>query len=199
MWSKYYSISPPLCELSVCLRVAVDNVSFSTGSPLLFYCCVIVVLWVAFMEQLHCSWFSQGQSYLTHVSALKRPRVQGNQQTTPSSYGSVVLGTRTLINQSALVYADANTAKLSPCPYQLKQSTGQSIILGVIQHVAKVVCAQNVHLVFKMHACYCTTHASLLSMQLLSNFRYMKRTGDEIEGAHSFASIQCSFNNASSL
>lgn len=117
----------------------------------------------------------------------------------PSSYGSVLLGPRTLINQSALVYADANTAKLSPCPYQLKQSIGQSIILGVTQHVAKVACAQNVHLVFNMHAWYRTVHASLLNMQLLSNFLQMKRIEDEIEGAHSFASIQWSFNNVSTL
>lgn len=147
-WSCYLvnsSISLPFCEHPVCLTVAVNNVSFPRGLLLLLYCPVIVVLWVAFMEQLHCSWFSWGRSDLTHVSALKRPPVQGNQQP-PPSWGSVVLGPRTLINQSTLVYADANTAKLSPCPYQLKQSNGQSIILGVTQHVAKVACAQNVHL-----------------------------------------------------
>lgn len=37
------------------------------------HCFSYTVLWVAFMEQLHCSWFGQGRSDLTHVSALKTP------------------------------------------------------------------------------------------------------------------------------
>lgn len=74
------SMSLPFCEHPVCRTVAVDNVFFFphriTAAP--FYCRVIVVLWVAFMEQLHWSWFSRGRSGL--ISALKRNPVEGNQQ-----------------------------------------------------------------------------------------------------------------------
>lgn len=53
---------------------------------------------------------------------------------------------RALINQSSLVCADANTARLSPCPYQLKESGQQSIILHATRHVAeRCVCKQCVY------------------------------------------------------
>ncbi len=61
-------------------------------------------------------------------------------------YETVVLRLRALINQSSLVYADANTARLTLCPYQLEESGQQSIILHVTRHVVECrVCKQCVH------------------------------------------------------
>ena len=52
-----------------------------------------------------------------------------------------MLGLHALINQSSLVYADANTARLFLCPYQLKESGQQSIILNVTLYAENAVCA----------------------------------------------------------
>lgn len=52
-----------------------------------------------------------------------------------------MLGLRALINQRSPVYAYATTARLSLCPYQLKESAQQSIILLVTRHVPECVCS----------------------------------------------------------
>lgn len=74
------------------------------------------------------------------------------------------------INQSSIVYADANTARLSLCPYQLKESGQQSIIRHVTRHVVcNAVCAT-----ISFHICvfvfnplcmrvFSTVHDSLLN------------------------------------
>lgn len=73
-----------------------------------------------------------------------------------------------LINQSSLVCADANTARLTLRPYQLKESGQQSIILHVTRHVVEYrVCKRcvNSHLCLlnTVHVCifYGPVHVKL--------------------------------------
>lgn len=73
-----------------------------------------------------------------------------------------MLRLRALINQSSLVYADANTARRTLCPYQLKESGQQSIILHVTRNVVQCrVCKQCMH----SHLCVFlySVHVSLLN------------------------------------
>lgn len=84
------------------------------------------------MKTLHCCWLPIG--HLTHVFLLliKQAEIivashmgspnEGSQRTDKPLMRNRVLALHVLINQSSLVYADANTARISPHPYQLKQS-----------------------------------------------------------------------------
>lgn len=141
------------------------------------------------MKPLHCCWLPVG--HLTHVffftfkkqaeiivaSHMGRPN-EGSERTDKPFMRNCVLALHVLINQSSLVYADANTARISPHPYQLKQSGQQSIIFRATRHVV-------MHTVWvftmPMCACYSTVHISLLNTWLLSNFQQMKRKGDKIQ------------------
>lgn len=86
------------------------------------------------------------QADISMVSHTGRPN-EGERDKQQALSGTVVLGLRALINQSSPVYAYATTAWFSLCPYQLKESSQQSIILLVTRHVTDCVYS---------HLCVCT-------------------------------------------
>lgn len=81
-----------------------------------------------------CFLLLKKQAEIIVASHMGRPN-EGSERTDKPLMRNRVLALHVLINQSFLVYADANTARISPHPYQLKQSGQQSIIFRATRHV----------------------------------------------------------------
>lgn len=69
---------------------------------------------------------------------------------------------RALINHSSRVYADANTARLTLRPYQLTESSPQSIIPHVTRHVVGRRVRKQTRVCLRLDVCSCLQRSMFL-------------------------------------